>query len=116
MRLRVHQEYKFKSNYIAMSENSESKKLVHKIWTIINIIGIAVIVLSVGIGIYLLIQAGTSSRGAEFSMNIPQHSTMRMVSGFAVMAQGSIAGILLMAFSKMGELVNKIEINLSEKE
>lgn len=98
-----------------MRKKIEAPKTVNRIWPIINIIGIVIIAISVIIGIYLLIQSGSSNHGAAMGMSVPGAGAIEMFSGFLVMIQGSIAGLLLMAFSKLGESVNRIEISLSKQ-
>ena len=99
-----------------MRKKVESPKTVNRIWPIINIIGIVIIAISVIAGIYLLIRSGSSNHGAAMGMSVPGAGALEMISGFLVMIQGSIAGLLLMAFSKLGESVNRIENRLSEQE
>jgi len=99
-----------------MRKKVEPPKTVNKIWPILNIIGMAIITISVIAGIYLLIQSGSSNHGAAMGMSVPGAGALEMISGFLVMIQGSIAGLLLMAFSKLGESVNRIENRLSEQE
>ena len=99
-----------------MRKKVESPKTVNRIWPMINIIGMAIIAISVIAGIYLFIQSGSSNHGAAMGMSVPGTGAFEMISGFLVMIQGSIAGLLLMAFSKLGESVNRIENRMSEQE
>ncbi|REL29217.1 hypothetical protein DYD21_15330 [Rhodohalobacter sp. SW132] len=98
-----------------MSENIESLKSVNRIWHIINIIGMAMIAISVIVGLYLLIQTITTNVAAGMGMRVPGGNFIGLISGLMVMIQGSIAGVLLIAFSKLGESVNRIEISLSQR-
>jgi hypothetical protein len=98
-----------------MRKKIEPPKTVNRIWPIINVIGMVIIAISVITGIYLLIQSGSSNHSAAMGMSMPGVGAIEMLSGFLVMIQGSIAGLLLMAFSKLGESVNRIENSLSKQ-
>lgn len=89
--------------------NENKKDKPSEVWRVLSIFGYLIILLSLAGGIYILIEFGT--------IDIPtvggsQTNVVGIVSGLALLIQGTITGVVLIAFSTLGMSVSKIELYL----
>ena len=83
-----------------MSKNEVSKSNIGT-WRFVTFLGLALVVLSMLGGVFILDEIGTTVIGA--------------ITGIAVMVQGLIFGTLMVAFSKLGISVESIERKIDKE-
>jgi uncharacterized membrane protein len=91
-----------------MSENEEQIK-VSKIWPVVSVCGIAVLILSLLGGGYIIYEFGFVEVDTGFGVTGTQADLIGSAIGFATVLLGVIIGVLMIAFSKLGRSVDKIE-------
>jgi len=84
---------------------------IKSIWNILKVVGAIVIILSLGAGIFIIGEFGTD----QITYTTTEYNIIGIATGVAVMFQGFVTGILLIAFSALGESVNMIESSTVEK-
>jgi len=95
-------------------ENDESK--IHEIWNIIFISGFLIIILSIVSGGYIINEYGSHEVERAYLGVQSQTNILGTASGFAVIIQGAVLGILMIGFSRMGRFINRIHNKLMEEE
>jgi hypothetical protein len=92
---------------------------IHKrseVWNILTISGYLVIILSFIGGLYILNEFGTIDVPTTAGISLSETNVIGIASGFAVMIQGLITGIVLIAFSTLGKSVDQIKNYLINKD
>jgi len=86
-------------------DNETEKTGLKGIWDVLKFLGVIIIILSLGGGLIILVEYGT----VQTTYTTSEYNLIGIISGIAVIFQGSITGVLLIAFSALGESVNNIE-------
>lgn len=82
---------------VEYSPKQPEEKEIDGIWGVLNSVGVVLIFLSIIAGLIFITEYESP------------------MIGLVIILQGGITGVLFMGFSKLGELVNKIEKSLTKK-
>ena len=93
-----------------VNKESQNNK-VNPVWNVLIAIGLVTIVISILGGILIIDEIGV-----ETGLIDTEYNPVGMITGIAAIIQGSIFGILMIAFARLGESVNRIENHLTEQQ